>query len=750
MMRSLRGCMGGRVVLTWGCLLVIFWAGLARAEELQLFKGERFQGGPWHIRAEKIIYDAPRHTYEAQGQVDIRQGTRSLMADRVQVNEITKIAQVQGHVVLIIDDDIFTGREGYFNLATRDGEMRGARLFIKRNHFHVDSELMRKTGEHSYYAEKATVTTCDADRPTWTFSTRNLNVVLDGYATGKDAVVRLGGVPMLYLPYSVLPVRTERQSGFLMPNFGQHRLGGTVFELPFYWAINNYSDATLYQTLITDRGYLQGVEYRYAGYREAAANLRFSYINDTSGIPSTNHRYWAAGMLNQPLGEWSLRASLDKASDAAYLTDFNWGYMGLTRYSNDLEGQFGRNLEQQEVDTRVSNLLLSRNFPWANFTAYSRYYERLRSSDPYAFNQLPGLALNTLTWPLGAWPFLLGMDSSFVNYYQVHGSTGTRLDFHPQLWCQARPVTWINLDSRVGFRETAFSIDQHGAGSPSGDYLGRQLYDTKVSLSSPWVRDYGRETGSVGFYRHILQPEVTYWNMPLYNAARYPDFDPWDKGWVDQTSRNLPVREGDNPLGGVNALTYGFSSNLLRRGQTAQGLATVDSVLWFRLSQSAFFNSSSMGLDGTPLTHHRFSDFLAETEFYPLRQLTMGVEMGVSPYYEGFERANLRFTFFDKRRQNYLSVGYLFLKDFANQIYFETYLDLLRSMKVWLTNSYALLNGNRMEQRYGVVLQRQCWGVSITYTDRPGDNRVGFIVFIPEMGEKLKKSPVRMPEKEQM
>jgi LPS-assembly protein len=111
--------------------------------------------------------------------------------------------------------------------------MQGARLFLNKNHFHVDSPLMRKTGEHTFYAEDAKVTTCDADLPVWSFSARTLSVVLEGYATGRDGFLRLAGVPVLYLPLAVLPVTTTRQSGFLIPSYGQHRAGGSVVEAPF-------------------------------------------------------------------------------------------------------------------------------------------------------------------------------------------------------------------------------------------------------------------------------------------------------------------------------------------------------------------------------------------------------------------------------------------------------------------------------------------------------------------------------------
>ena len=739
--------MARKLILTLGCLILLLSVGSAgAATEMDLFKGQRFEGGPWRIRADTVTYDAANHLYTAAGNVEIRQGDRRIRAEQVEVNEATKIARVKGNVVLVLDEDIFTGQEGQFNLATRCGEMTGARLFLKKNHFHVDSPLIRKTGDKTYYAEEAKVTTCDADRPVWSFSTRKLSVVVEGYATGRDGLLHLAGIPVLYLPLAVLPVMTSRQSGFLLPTYGHHQAGGSVVEAPFYWAISNYSDLTLYQTVFSNRGYMQGGEYRRRGHDEAAANFRFFYINDNYTENTTNRRYWASGMINQPLGDWEVRGTLDRVSDPNYLADFNFGYMGLNRYSRELLLEFGRDLEQEEVNTRVSNFNVARNFSVANFTLHTRYYEKLVNNDPNLFNRLPGASLNSVPMSLGGLPIYLGLNSSYNYFYQNHGMTGDRLDFHPNVSLQGQPLPGISFGSRVGFRETLFRVDQTVPEGPPEKIIPRQLFDSRVALGGAWARDYGRGTESSSFYRHILRPEVAYTNIPRFNPHRYPQFDPLDQGWVARVNRNLPVREGDDPVGGVNALTYGIANNILWRSQNEQGQTTVREVLWFRLSQSSFFNKSSMGLDGNPVLHHPFSDFWGELQFYPLKQLVLGTNLGISPYQEGFDRADFKVTILDSQRQNYINVNYVFIRDFAKQINVEAYLNLMRSVKTWVTYGHTFETNNQLEKRYGVVLQRDCWGVVLSYTDRPNDQRFGFTVFIPGLGEKMKRSPVRFPD----
>ncbi len=133
-----------------------------------------------------------------------------------------------------------------------------------------------------------------------------------------------------------------------------------------------------------------------------------------------------------------------------------------------------------------------------------------------------------------------------------------------------------------------------------------------------------------------------------------------------------------------------------------------------------------MGLDGNSVPHHPFSDFWGEMQLYPLRQLVLGSNVGVSPYKEGFDRADFKVTILDSKRQNYINLNYVYIKDFAKQINVETYLNLLRSVKTWVTYGHTFETNNKLERRYGVVLQRECWGIVLSYTDRPGDQRVGF------------------------
>jgi LPS-assembly protein len=702
-----------------------------------MFKNETFEGGPWILKADKLNYHTDSQTYEASGSVEIRQGERRLSADYMQVHGPTKIAELQGNILMVLGEDILTGKTGQFNLVTRSGELTNARIFIHRNHFHIDSALIRKTGEDTYHTEKSVITTCDADRPMWSFYSRELDVKLDGYAVGKNTTLRLGPLPVALLPKAVLPVRTTRQTGFLMPSFSQHQLNGTVIEMPFYWAINNYMDATLYPMLVSHRGFMSTEEFRYAWDKESGGTGRFSYIDDHKSSVPTPHRYWGAAMFNQDLPQnWNARGVLDIPSDSQYLYDFNFGYQSLGRLNRAFATDYGRNLEQYDVKTRVSSLIMERLFPMGSLNFYGEYYRPLSPLIPHTINKAPSLETGSLVLPLGSTPLGIILNSDYTNYYQPHGLSGQRLDFHPRLTLNTRLWDALVIDAVGGWRGTGYMIDSGATLNDLNKYASRSLYDVRTGISSPIYRDYGRTDDSKDFIRHIFIPRISYYNIGNFDLNRIPHFDPFDYGWQTSVTKNYPIFEGMQPIAGVNATTWSITNHFIRSSSTPTGLTQITDLFWSRITQSMFFNSSSYGLDSLPQSHHRFSDIFIETLGYPVPNVGLGLNGGFSPYKEGLSQIDARLLLRDTENRHFLNLDYVYFKNYANQINSQLFLDLFRSFKIGIGNQHTFTSGRQLENKYQLIFQRQCWGVSLTFADRPQDKYFSVSLILPGLVER--------------
>jgi len=66
-------------------------------------------------------------------------------------------------------------------------------------------------------------------------------------------------------------------------------------------------------------------------------------------------------------------------------------------------------------------------------------------------------------------------------------------------------------------------------------------------------------------------------------------------------------------------------------------------------------------------------------------------------------------------------------------------------VKTWITSAHTFLTNKKLETRYGLVFQRQCWGIALSYTERPDDKRLGFTIIIPGLAEKFKRPAFHMP-----
>ncbi|MEN6321829.1 MAG: hypothetical protein ABFD82_24185 [Syntrophaceae bacterium] len=208
---------------------------------------KKIEKGPITIEANSIAYDKDKDTYTAKENVFIVFSGGFLMAESVILDRISNDAFAEGHVLLISDNDILEGDRVKFNIESKMGVAYEGKMFLAKNHFYLTGSKIEKTGEATYHINDATATTCDGDSPDWRLRGSELDVTIDGYGTLKHSEFLAKNLPILYTPYLLFPAKTTRQSGFLLPYLSSGKKLGFDVELPFFWAISDSTDATLYQ-----------------------------------------------------------------------------------------------------------------------------------------------------------------------------------------------------------------------------------------------------------------------------------------------------------------------------------------------------------------------------------------------------------------------------------------------------------------------------------------------------------------------
>ncbi|MGA6924346.1 MAG: LptA/OstA family protein, partial [Desulfosarcina sp.] len=370
-------------ILFWMLSFVSPYNPAARAQSM----AERITGNPkvpWQISADTVDYDSATTTYYARGDVVIEKEAVRLAADKVSFNHNAMTAMAAGHVLMTVGDDLLTGEMLEFDLNRQTGVVHDGSVFLKENHFYIRGRRIEKTGKDTYRAEQAAITSCDGQRPDWTITGRTVNVTVEGYGSVTHAVLKARELPVLYTPYLLFPAKTRRQTGLLTPEASVSDRKGFAWDQPFFWAIGESSDATVYLHTMRERGTKIGLEYRYAltgpsigiamadGLEDqkvddgsAEATQQWGYAGDAYDRPNAD-RYWLRAKLDQELpGEFMARLDLDVVSDQDYLTEFKDGLSGYDQTREAFLEAFGRDLDTYDESVRTNRLNVNRT--WARY-----------------------------------------------------------------------------------------------------------------------------------------------------------------------------------------------------------------------------------------------------------------------------------------------------------------------------------------------------------------------------------------------
>ncbi|RLB41301.1 MAG: hypothetical protein DRH12_08470 [Deltaproteobacteria bacterium] len=535
---------------------------------------------PWRIKANKLIYKEKEGLYIAEGNVEIKKGGQILRAHKAIYNRKTGIVEIWGDVRFESQGNVIEGEKGTFYLKEQTGRLEHARILIRDNALRISGRSMEKVSENTYRAQDCIITTCAGQRPAWSITASEVKVTIEGYGTAKDAAFRIKNVPVLYLPYFIFPAKTKRQSGLLTPRAGYSGRNGLDMEIPFFWAISDQTDATFYERYMTNRGFMQGLEFRYAASRDSGGAILFDILSDRkekdlgdpddvelSPLPRTNEtRYWLRGKGDQglPLGI-RVRTDVDYVSDQDYLKEFTRGLSGYEARPN-LEKEWGRPMESMFSPFRSSNLLVSRLWDGAILQADSHYYQDPGHPSPNEVPQpLAGIHFFKSVSPIPGLPIKYFLESDYRNIWRDHGEKGNEFSIGPRVTMPLRLNRFLEI-------EPSASVDYNGrwinTDSGETDYRWASAYGGNLRLSSRLSRKFEVSMGQIKRVRHSIVPSLVY----TYHEQRSDE----DPSWFEPLS----------DTGKINKLTFSLENYLDARFESKSGRVTYRQWALFNISQS--------------------------------------------------------------------------------------------------------------------------------------------------------------------
>jgi LPS-assembly protein len=450
-------------------------------------------------------------------------------------------------------------------------------------------ETIERLGDQKYRITRGGFTTCVQPTPRWELVTGSVTLNLNDYAVATNTVLRVKGVPVMYMPWVYYPIQDDdRATGFLLPTYGASSLRGQVISNAFFWAIGRSHDATFLHDWSTTTGQGAGVEYRYVAAAQSSGNLRVyrldqheaTYTEDgqTSVLPATKS-FELEGNMNHAISPTiRARARLDYFSDVVTQQLYYQDVYQATRNNRVIEGG-----------------LTAAFGPTSTSLLYSRSEYLSDAANSTVYGSTPRLATNVAPQRLFGSPVYASVNAEYaylpnrsvtdgeVTRDDSHG----RMDLAPTLRVPLSRLTFLSVNTSASYRATRYSRSAGPTGGTVSDPYLRQYSSLETDIVGPvFTRIWDRpESVFAERLKHVIEPA-----FKLDLTSRIEDY----------TKTPVVSDQSEFVVSGAAEFTYGLTNRFFARGRAVgQAQGQTREFLTIGLQQTAYSNPESGRYDST-------------------------------------------------------------------------------------------------------------------------------------------------------
>ena len=242
--------------------------------------------------------------------------------------------------------NVVVGERMQYDMKTGEGQIWKGRTQYEQGFF--NGEIIRLNADHTFELEDGTYTTCDnPNHLHYYLKINEAKVVPEDKAVVRNVTGYILGIPVIYLPVYVFSVKSGRQSGLTVPNYGSGvEEGRYLRNLGYYWAPNEYFDMKITGDIEAKTGFLLKQRFQYRQDRRirgsASGSWRAGFGGKTTGWDvSARHR-------QEVIPGLTVRGQGNFAQSIQYLHSTTRGtdpglLRSTTRSSFAIDKRFGRN-----------------------------------------------------------------------------------------------------------------------------------------------------------------------------------------------------------------------------------------------------------------------------------------------------------------------------------------------------------------------------------------------------------------------
>ncbi len=488
-------------------------------------RGQYIQPDPGPIQDNRTRATADRLTHNTdqssslEGDVRISRGDQHLMADLASFDSTTETYNAEGNVRLRQPGLLVKGESISGNLAAGTVSVDDASFLLHRNRVRGTATRIHRDNTNNLHLDAGQFTTCEPGDNTWVVRSETVNFKPDeGYGVARNITLRIKDVPVAWSPYLRFPIDDTRQSGFLMPGIGQDKDGGLEIALPYYFNLREDYDAVYTLRSIWQRGFMHEGELRYlSDYGMNTLAVAWLPSDDEydahrqvlSGNPASldEQDRWLANINHRGRrGGWSSGINYTAVSDVDYFDDFG-GFIGAAP---------GSDLRRSPALLRTGFLTYATE-SWRSSLELRSFQALTRARQP-EYEVLPRFSL--------AGNHALGQvdTAGLVQFTRFDNSsttdpTGSRLVVDAQAALPLRQP-WGFFTPTIGVLHRDYSLDNVPAGSGDNPDI------TTITAAMDTGLTFARRTDFAGAdLLQTLEPRLHYLYVEYKSQSHLPVFD---------------------------------------------------------------------------------------------------------------------------------------------------------------------------------------------------------------------------------
>ncbi|MCX6537478.1 MAG: hypothetical protein NT151_00885 [Acidobacteria bacterium] len=503
------------------------------------------------------------------GDVEVEKDNLKISADEMDIFTDKDLLTAKGNVTLTTLTERISAESLEFNTRTKLGVFHHASGSSQiendprklKNQFGAQEieilfygETIEKIGYSKYRITNGGFTTCVQANPRWMLTSKSVVVNVNHYAMLRNAVVKVKGVPVLYLPVVYYPINKEdRASGFLLPAYGTSSLRGQTISNAFFLTLGRSQDATFMLDWFSKTGYGFGSEYRRVASGGSNANLRLyrlnerpiTYPNPITGDPVSqagrqSFQLTGSAIQNLPLG-LRARANLNYFSSVSVQQTYNTNVLSATSNQRFVGGSVNGN--------------------WGSYGAavtFDRSEYFYNSTQSTVSGSAPRASFSRKEQPLFGSPVYFSVGGEFADLVRetvTAGADGTRtttdtgvqrFDVMPGIRFPFTKWPFFTVSSSLAWRFTRWNQSLNTSGAQVMVPIDRNYFNLSAQIVGPvfnrvWNTPGGRYAEKI---KHTIEP----W----FNIQRLTSIDNF---------KQIVIIDGtDTIVGGSTQIQFGLNN----------------------------------------------------------------------------------------------------------------------------------------------------------------------------------------------